>query len=1141
MSDLLRFSSTAGSSTGASSEAGGIGGVSPGPAVPGVGREETQVQELVSGEDLLKEIEAVVERLKTIYSQTSKPLTDDTIEVSRFCRYLESILRHGQKEKLSFWGERRDYYHYIMENLSGLKNFEQIVKRVQGLSEIVSSQGKGRALVRLCLNEQLLADCVQTSISNVKKTKDWYQSGAVLLVPSLTERLISALYDLYDVTFSLPVDGLDLDDAWPSFIQKSFSEQSPRRTSNGGGGGGGGGVSGLLKKALVTREAKSIDKSMLYKEEYTLERAIEEEPSEIFVRHEVPFDLSLVGSLLEEIRTLLVDEFEGYSHMTNLPSIKVKQLDDISSGLSLLKDYVLTMSSDVTKSMDKRNRLVHQLKQQVFKIEEELKAEQRKAKDLEEEVQSKESDLASTSLQLQVTSDEKRKFWSQVVEQREQISALKEEIAQLKEDKSNMAATPPPSDTEMKQTIEELNETKLRLSSIESANSALSLQVEEERKSKEILENTIRTLKDSHESEMREASGKLSSNQEEIERLNNVLGLSQEELREKDSQLSLCRTEFSEKTRELEEELKALVATREELEKERDSAIEEVKSMQGLVEQETASLRFQLSTTNIQLQQNNESYSKREMQLSELKDQVQQLSDQLTQTRGSLYQKEEANEELRQQLAISDTRWQGLQEEMKSLNEQLTEKTLNRDAVREQFLKKEREWDDQRERMTKEMQRLSGFSTKMSQENEELRKAIQRLLAQKVSLWQHADELEQEQVAKGQWLDSRDVVNCMGCKIIFSMFNRKHHCRSCGKVFCGNCCSHKAQLPSNKDPVRVCAGCYGKIETLRTPQASSLVNPVDEESVSVKPALSNPDTIPSGDGDTTTNTINHINSFPGGVSLNSFLDGSDEPLLSHLRDGGQGSGTYNGKLFSSSQQSSMENSVEYCVEPLLQDDRVEGGDIGGKAITYTVSATDLTAASDPDDEFCVIETMSTKSDNVYPFGTPDSRLDVTALQAKLSKLETGQATPGGSRRDPSSSSTPQLSRFDDSERDGSGEASGKIPGTPGSVIREVNDMEVEGGKTHTVTVMVRTPRTVVLWQFNSQPKGIAVGLKYQESHETETQVEVLPLRRVMSHKTVLTGEYVAQKAGIYSLIFSNAHSKFSGRVLSYKVWTRAPS
>ena len=29
----------------------------------------------------------------------------------------------------------------------------------------------------------------------------------------------------------------------------------------------------------------------------------------------------------------------------------------------------------------------------------------------------------------------------------------------------------------------------------------------------------------------------------------------------------------------------------------------------------------------------------------------------------------------------------------------------------------------------------------------------------------------------------------------------------------------------------------------------------------------------------------------------------------------------------------------------------------------------------------------------------------------------------------------------------------------------------------------------------------------------------------MSHKTVLTGEYVAQKAGVYTLLFSNAHSK----------------
>lgn len=38
-------------------------------------------------------------------------------------------------------------------------------------------------------------------------------------------------------------------------------------------------------------------------------------------------------------------------------------------------------------------------------------------------------------------------------------------------------------------------------------------------------------------------------------------------------------------------------------------------------------------------------------------------------------------------------------------------------------------------------------------------------------------------------------------------------------------------------------------------------------------------------------------------------------------------------------------------------------------------------------------------------------------------------------------------------------------------------------------------------------------------------LQVLPEKRVMSHKTILVGEYVAQKGGIYTLVFSNAHSK----------------
>ncbi len=42
-----------------------------------------------------------------------------------------------------------------------------------------------------------------------------------------------------------------------------------------------------------------------------------------------------------------------------------------------------------------------------------------------------------------------------------------------------------------------------------------------------------------------------------------------------------------------------------------------------------------------------------------------------------------------------------------------------------------------------------------------------------MTLWQHADDLEQEQVSKGKWIDSRTVSQCMGCEVLFTVFNRK--------------------------------------------------------------------------------------------------------------------------------------------------------------------------------------------------------------------------------------------------------------------------------------------------------------------------------------------------------------------------------
>ena len=47
--------------------------------------------------------------------------------------------------------------------------------------------------------------------------REWYHASAVLLLSSFTQRILSALYDLSEVTFDLPLEGVELDEHWPSF------------------------------------------------------------------------------------------------------------------------------------------------------------------------------------------------------------------------------------------------------------------------------------------------------------------------------------------------------------------------------------------------------------------------------------------------------------------------------------------------------------------------------------------------------------------------------------------------------------------------------------------------------------------------------------------------------------------------------------------------------------------------------------------------------------------------------------------------------------------------------------------------------------------------------------------------------------
>lgn len=63
---------------------------------------------------------------------------------------------------------------------------------------------------------------------------------------------------------------------------------------------------------------------------------------------------------------------------------------------------------------------------------------------------------------------------------------------------------------------------------------------------------------------------------------------------------------------------------------------------------------------------------------------------------------------------------------------------------------------------------------------------------------------------------------CYECDSQFTLFNRKHHCRLCGRVFCGTCTANSVPAPQStddpgtsleeKEKIRVCNYCYKQWE-----------------------------------------------------------------------------------------------------------------------------------------------------------------------------------------------------------------------------------------------------------------------------------------------------------------------------------------
>ena len=116
----------------------------------------------------------------------------------------------------------------------------------------------------------------------------------------------------------------------------------------------------------------------------TLERGIEEEASEIYVKQEIPFSISLVSSLLDDIRCNLVGQSEtigGHTHLC--PDLEVTKLDDVTSCLTVLRDYITAWSCDVTKNSHSLREEVRQARVQMADMEMQLQETMKESEGVE--------------------------------------------------------------------------------------------------------------------------------------------------------------------------------------------------------------------------------------------------------------------------------------------------------------------------------------------------------------------------------------------------------------------------------------------------------------------------------------------------------------------------------------------------------------------------------------------------------------------------------------------------------------------------------------------------------------------------------------------------------------------------------------
>ncbi|CAL1296154.1 unnamed protein product [Larinioides sclopetarius] len=103
---------------------------------------------------------------------------------------------------------------------------------------------------------------------------------------------------------------------------------------------------------------------------------------------------------------------------------------------------------------------------------------------------------------------------------------------------------------------------------------------------------------------------------------------------------------------------------------------------------------------------------------------------------------------------------------------------------------------------------------------------------------------------------------------------------------------------------------------------------------------------------------------------------------------------------------------------------------------------------------------------------------------------------------------------------------------------DVNKLCVQRMSAEEIEIQVKEPGFLIEWEFEIQNRDIEFGIYFKDN--TEKRHPIIPLKKVDEEEFTETGNYRAENAGTYILVFNNSYSWMRSKDIIYRVVVKNP-